>query len=158
MVTGVQTCALPIFESAQFWIDLLPLIQAANTTVVLENMWDPCPDYLADLLDAVKSPLLQACIDTGHTNLFSRVPLKGWVERLGKHLRYVHLTDNHGGWDEHLAIGDGSIDFEPFFRALISHDLHPIFVPEMPTYDQVVRSLETLGWSNILSNRSIAPD
>ena len=143
-------------ESARFWTDLLPLIEAAKTSIVLENMWDTCPDYVADLLDAVNNPSLKACLDTGHANMFSRVPLKGWVERLGKHLRYVHLTDNHGGWDEHLAVGDGNIDFEPFFQAILNHDLHPVFVPEVPTYDQVVRSLEKLGWSSILSNQSIA--
>ena len=30
----------------------------------------------------------------------------------------IHLHDNHGESDEHLPIGNGSIDFEPIFRTI----------------------------------------
>jgi len=114
-------------ENVRFWSGLLPVLEAARVTVTLENMWDPCPDYIAELLDRVASPHLAACLDVGHAHLFSRVPVRQWVRALGPHLVHVHLSDNSGGWDEHLAVGDGSVDFEAFFAALAEDGLHEGF-------------------------------
>lgn len=137
-------------ESAAFWSDLVPVLRRARLTAVLENMWDPCPDFLVELLDLVGSPHLRACLDTGHVNLFSRVPLPGWVAALDRRLTYVHLSDNHGGWDEHLAVGDGVIDFVPFFDALAGRGLNPRFIIEVETGEKVDRSLEALGWRDLV--------
>jgi len=44
--------------------------------------------------------------------------LDRWVQVLGPYLRQLHLHDNRGEEDEHLALGQGSIDFKSLFGAL----------------------------------------
>lgn len=143
-----------IAGNMRFWEKLLPQAEAAGITILLENMWDPCPDFLAELLARVDSPWLKACLDTGHANLFSRVPLTTWAETLGDHLVHLHLSDNRGGWDEHLAAGAGSIDFAPLLTRLAQRSAPPWLVLEVPRYSQVADSLGYLGWSKLLDQES----
>ena len=35
--------------------------------------------------------------------------MEEWLENLKPYIRHLHLHDNHGGWDEHLALGQGNI-------------------------------------------------
>ena len=44
--------------------------------------------------------------------------LDRWVQVLGPYLRQLHLHDNRGEEDEHLALGQGSIDFKSLFGLL----------------------------------------
>jgi sugar phosphate isomerase/epimerase len=58
------------------------------------------------------------CVDTGHAYQAGLTPA-GAIGRLGSRVRHLHLHDNHGGpIDEHLPVGDGTIEWEPFFAAL----------------------------------------
>ncbi len=134
----------------QFFQRILPQAEAAGVAILLENMWDPCPDYLAELLETMNSPWLKACLDTGHANLFSRVPLTSWADRLGENLVHVHLSDNHGGWDEHLAAGAGSIDFAPLLSKLDQRPVPPWLLLEVSRFEQVQHSFAHLGWAQIL--------
>jgi sugar phosphate isomerase/epimerase len=43
------------------------------------------------------------------------------VEKLGKRIFYVHVSDNDGRTNEHLALGKGTIDWEGVFTALRKH-------------------------------------
>ena len=57
-------------------------------------------------------------VDTGHAYQAGLTPADA-IRRLGSRVRHLHLHDNHGGpIDEHLPIGDGTIEWEPFFAAL----------------------------------------
>ncbi len=49
------------------------------------------------------------CLDTGHTNHASKKPLTEWLDILAPWITHLHLHDNHGVIDEHLAIGAGNI-------------------------------------------------
>jgi sugar phosphate isomerase/epimerase len=40
------------------------------------------------------------------------------VEKLGKHIRYVHVADNDGKVNWHYVPGTGTIDWEGVFLAL----------------------------------------
>lgn len=135
-----------VTANARFWTDLLPEIEASNTIVVLENVWDPRPDHIVSLLASVNSPRLRSCLDVAHAHLFSEIPLVDWVDRLGDELAYVHLSDNRGEWDEHLPLGEGRIDFAPLLAAIKSRALTPWFVLEIPRFQDAMRSLNFLGW------------
>ena len=59
-------------------------------------------------------------LDTGHAHV------NGWdipavVKALGKRLVACHLHDNSGQGDEHLPIGQGSIDWRGYFKAIKKH-------------------------------------
>jgi sugar phosphate isomerase/epimerase len=55
-------------------------------------------------------------LDTGHANLEGQI--QPFLEMLPKKIAHVHISDNHGETDEHLGLGDGSIDWEQFAKAL----------------------------------------
>jgi sugar phosphate isomerase/epimerase len=91
------------------------LIEATSTfgvTVAIEtplpHLIGGHPDEFASLLQRV-GPAARVCLDTGHTYLgrFTR----RFVELAGERLVHVHAHDNHGHFDDHLAPGDGEIDW-----------------------------------------------
>lgn len=135
-------------QNLRFFDDLLPEIEAAELTILLENMWDSCPDHLARLLQALPSQWFAACLDAGHAHLHSAVGWQNWVETLGERLRYVHLSDNHGDWDEHLALGQGNVDFSGLLQTLQDYGRRPWFVLEVRLWSEVQQSLRYLGWDS----------
>lgn len=61
------------------------------------------------ILDAVDSPALTACVDLGHANLLPEGAGE-FVDRLSGRIGHVQLTDNNGVIDDHLALGEGTLD------------------------------------------------
>jgi len=77
--------------------NMLPHLFAGN---VRDLLW---------VLGALNSAHIGVCLDTGHAHL-SEDPGKV-VQKLSGHLWMVHASDNHGKYDEHLAPGEGDIDW-----------------------------------------------
>lgn len=72
------------------------------------------PEFMA-LLDVF--PQAGVLLDTGHAHV------NGWdipavIKTIGKRLVACHLHDNSGQGDEHLPIGQGSIAWEAYFKAI----------------------------------------
>ena len=77
-------------------------------------------DSALRLLDHVNSDNLGIVLDTGHLNAQKEIlPLS--VEKLGKKIYYLHVSDNDGKVNEHLGLGKGNIDWEGVFLALKKH-------------------------------------
>lgn len=142
--------ALWLEQNLRFFTDLLPAIVDAGATIVLENMWDSHPDHLAQLLAALPKEQFAACLDAGHAHLHSQVGYRSWIEALGDRLQYIHLSDNHGDWDEHLALGQGTVDFPGLLDGLRSIQSQPWFVFEVKLWSEVQQSLRHLGWDRVL--------
>jgi len=86
--------------------------------VALENM--PSSPFSTaktpgTLLELIEGTELGVCLDVGHAhtngNLKEFVKLKGSIVNL-------HVHDNKGAVDEHLPVGDGTIDFPWLLRAM----------------------------------------
>jgi sugar phosphate isomerase/epimerase len=77
-------------------------------------------DAFLRLWEHVGSDNFGMVLDTGHQNAQKEIlPLS--VEKLGKRIFYVHVSDNDGRTNEHLALGKGTIDWEGVFTALRKH-------------------------------------
>ena len=74
---------------------------------------------MADFLDWIGHPLLGACWDTGHANTFTDQYEN--VSALGKHLRAVHIADNFGKTDDHIAPMQGALNLDEVMCALIDN-------------------------------------
>ncbi|MDD2715023.1 MAG: sugar phosphate isomerase/epimerase [Candidatus Wallbacteria bacterium] len=96
--------------SAEYWKLAL---QEFGGTILIENMFDDRPDMLLRLMEDVACERLRICLDVGHCQCFSRMPLEKWFE-LAPYIDYFHLNDNRGQSDEHLSVGAGSIDWTTF--------------------------------------------
>jgi sugar phosphate isomerase/epimerase len=118
----------------RFWTEILEPIADSSLTLVFENLWEPQPELVKDLLDGVNSENFKALLDTGHANIFSKVPLERWVAVLKDHLAYIHLNDNQGDFDSNLAPGEGNIKWDGFFNALKRHEIRPRICLEVEAY------------------------
>jgi len=77
-------------------------------------------DALIRVFDAVGDDNLGAVLDTAHLHAQKEIlPLS--VDELGNRIYYVHAADNDGKTNEHLALGQGNIDWEGLIVALRKH-------------------------------------
>lgn len=60
---------------------------------------------------------IKVCFDFGHANVSPDGLLKTW-EELKPFISHIHIHDNHGKKDEHLPLGEGSIEFSPYWDEL----------------------------------------
>lgn len=95
-------------------------IKAAGGRLMLENVFEEEPEDIQVLFENLVEQDVGFCLDTGHQAAFSRASLTTWLNSLGRYLGQLHLHDNRGWQDEHMALGWGRIDFETFFKQLKS--------------------------------------
>jgi sugar phosphate isomerase/epimerase len=123
---GPENATLP--DNERFW-RLRNAVGVLNQTflhcrslgvgLVLENM---LPHLFAGrtcdllwILGALDSCDVGICLDTGHAHLGEDLPAV--VHKLSGHLWMVHASDNKHQYDDHLAPGDGTINW----AALLAH-------------------------------------
>ena len=88
------------------------------------------------ILNEVDSPYLGFTFDVGHANI------TGNVEQflsLKEYITTVHLHDNAGDQDTHLALGEGTLPLD-----IIEKVAGKNLVIEVSTYQDALRSLEVL--------------
>lgn len=118
----------------KFWTGILESMADSSLLLVYENLWETQPKLVRDVLDGVNVEKFKALLDTGHANIYSKVPIEKWVEVLADHLSYIHLNDNCGDLDSNLAPGEGNIKWDRFFEALKSYGLEPRICLEVEAY------------------------
>jgi sugar phosphate isomerase/epimerase len=129
-----------IENSLGIWSELVERAARTSVRIVLENVFDPVPDHLARLRGRLCGEL-GFCLDTGHLNLFSEVPLEQWLEVFDDGLVELHLHDNDGRKDLHLPVGEGDFDFEDLIRKVDARGLAPVTVLEHHSREETGRSL-----------------
>ncbi|GAB4303402.1 MAG: sugar phosphate isomerase/epimerase [Desulfuromonadia bacterium] len=112
--------------------------------IAIENIFDDEPSVLKALLDAIDSPRFGHCFDIGHWNLFHSVSLEEWFSVLGSSIIHLHIHDNHGTDDDHLPLGEGSIDFDTYFRLLRQYAADPVYAIETHDKNQVLLARQRL--------------
>jgi len=116
----------------------------AGVDILLENVFDDVPDHLLRLRAAVGSKRLGFCFDAGHATLFSRLPVQKWMEAFGPDLREMHIHDNRGLRDDHLPVGEGSINFRGVLLAARDAGTTPILTVEPHREEHFSRSIASL--------------
>lgn len=98
-------------------------------------------DGLLRLMDAVDNENFGAVLDTGHQHAQKEIlPLS--VEKLGGRVHYLHVSDNDGQTNQHLALGRGTVDWDGIFLALKKHGFSgyvAVDVGRVPDLDVQVR-------------------
>ncbi len=98
--------------------DLVSLAEDEEIVLAIENAYEPDSTVLKEVLDAIDSKWLRFCIDLGHAACFSRVAPEEWINEFKDHLISLHVHDNEGMEDEHLACGRGVVGYDEVYRAL----------------------------------------
>ena len=130
-------------SSIEFWPSVLMRAKEVGTRVAIENIFEEEPGGLKLLMDALDTSVAGICFDAGHFNLFSRLPLSAWIERLGEHIIELHLHDNKGDRDSHLPPGEGTFDFQELF-SLLSDRGGIVHTIEANSPDETILSIERL--------------
>ncbi len=78
-------------------------------------------DAFLRLYDAIGNPNFGMVLDTAHQNAQKEI-LPFSADKVGRQIFYLHVADNDGRTNEHLACGRGNVDFEGIFSALVKHD------------------------------------
>ena len=99
----------------EFWAETCAQIYRAladefQLNLFIENSMDVDPTPLRTLMAKTDHPNVQVCLDLGHAN-YSRVKPETWIDELGDHIGYIHLSDNMGRFDDHLPIGEGTVNW-----------------------------------------------
>ena len=102
-------------QSAAFWREFLN--DVGGLTLCVENVMETSPDALRQIAEQVNDPRLRICFDVGHAFCQSG-DLAPWLDALAPYSSHVHLHNNHGTFDEHLGLPDGTLDIAALIRQL----------------------------------------
>lgn len=102
-------------QSAAFWREFLNDVD--GLTLCVENVMETSPDALRQIAEQVNDPRLRICFDVGHAFCQSG-DLAPWLDALAPYSSHVHLHNNHGTFDEHLGLPDGTLDMAAVIRQL----------------------------------------
>ena len=131
-----------------FWGELIPEAERLGLVICLENMWEPAPEIIGQVVEQVGSPHLRACLDVGHVHLSSNsLSFAQWLERLGRHVVHCHINNPRGKYDEHLSLDTdgGMVDYEIVLPMLQALTPPPLISLEMDRLEDLERSLRYLG-------------
>ncbi|HWR10365.1 MAG TPA: sugar phosphate isomerase/epimerase [Rectinemataceae bacterium] len=123
-----------IAKNIAFFGQFEPLMRQEGVGIALENTFIPHFDngaMLARLADAFSSPLFGTCWDTGHANMVGSDQRED-ILALGDHLKCLHIADNGGKSDDHLAPYTGTVPWGVVLATLAESGFDGDFTLEVP--------------------------
>ena len=112
---------------------------------MLENVYEDDPDLFVELLQLANAPNLQVCLDVGHLQAFGDGDYGRWLNTLWPHIGQLHLHDNKGDKDDHLALGRGTVPLDFVLNFLARRDRQPMVTLEPHQEGSLAPSLEYLS-------------
>ena len=101
-------------QSVLFWKEFLQ--EDPGVEIVLENVLETEPEWLLDIVKGVDDPRLKLCLDIGHVNAYSKIPVMEWLESWAPYISHFHIHNNDSSWDTHNALDDGNIPMKELLR------------------------------------------
>lgn len=137
-VPGACSSGPWIEQSIAFWHRVLASVSALFR-IHLENVVERTPAEMLAVIEGVADPRLSVCLDVAHARLFSPWSVLEWIDALGPYLTHVHLCDNFGHRDAHLALGQGDTRWPLILDALLERAPQASWTIEAP-------AAESLQW------------
>ena len=127
--------------SKMVWDDVSASAKKSNVTVYIENSED---DSLEPIIAILKEyPCFKACFDLAHYTIFGA---ESWMDALRRYSKdsigEVHLSDNDGKEDQHLVLGEGSLQVELFLSAIDAYSDQPVITIEPHSDEDLLMDIE----------------
>jgi|UniRef100_A0A7C3SM60 sugar phosphate isomerase/epimerase len=132
-------------RSTATWKELAGLAAPYGVLVTLENVYETEKELFAEIISRVQAPNLKVCLDVGHLLAFGDGDFDGWLETLWPHIGHLHLHDNQGDADDHLALGTGKVPIAHVLSFLADKGLRPLVTLEPHQEDSLTPSLNYLA-------------
>jgi len=133
-----------IRRSIDFWKSFMEQV-GENYNVVLENVFEETPDMLLDIVARVNDPRFRICLDVGHINVYSRVPVLDWLEQCAEYVSHFHIHNNDGSLDSHNPPREGSIPIKELLQRAYTLCPHATYTLELTQAQSAVVWLEDNG-------------
>lgn len=143
------------FHALETFSQLLAVAEEQQVTLALENTYETEPTQHLRMMQALDSPYARVCLDTGHLLAFAKSPWQDWLP-IFPWIGHLHLHDNQGLTDTHLAIGRGGFDFAGFFAALVQCGIQPRLTLEPHSEADLWASLDALAEMEVVDLRPSA--
>ena len=127
-----------IGESISFWKVFLQ--ENPDVEIVLENVLETKPDMILDIVEGVNDSRFQLCMDIGHANAYSYVPIMDWLEACAPWIGHFHINNNYGREDLHNGLHDGSIPVKELLRRIET------LCPDATITLEVMEAKSSLEW------------
>ncbi len=134
------------------WQQLLDTASHLQIPIMLENTYEKSPHAHRAILSRLNSPYAGFCLDVGHLMAFAHSPWQEWLPALSPWLGQLHLHDNTGEGDQHLAPGRGHFDFPGLFAFLRTNRLHPIITLEPHSREDLWQTFAYLEATGLLTD------
>jgi len=123
---------LNLKRNRAFFEKLFPAMEKTGVCVLIENSCDrhaptkqentrhygSLASELLDMVEYIDHPLVRVCWDIGHANIQGVDQYKSILE-LGDCLRAVHIADNYGDVDSHVAPFQGTTNMDAVMQGLL---------------------------------------
>jgi len=132
------------FQGLQRSLETLSAIQEEfGVPIAVENMgtWEVCHFRDPGLIPLLRDLGLSFCLDVGHAHLNGN--LEAFLSAGSPN--HVHLHDNNGSVDDHMALGGGTIDFSAVLPCLPTDVSWILEVPQVGWFDRSAGYVETLN-------------
>lgn len=107
---------LPILHAAEKY-DVNVLVENFNIMVFPDVYWIDNANDLLTMIECVDHPLFHAVWDAGHANM-QKMPQDEELRILGTHVKAVHIQDNMGNEDQHMAPYFGTLSIDSLMNGL----------------------------------------
>ncbi len=135
-------------QSIVFWNDFMNSVPQ-DIEICLENVLEEEPSMLWNIVNGVDHPQLKLCLDVGHVNAYSNIPISSWLQEWKTQLSHFHIHNNDGSWDSHSPLNCGTIEMKELLTQ--ANLLCPIatYTLELTEAAKSVNwLLEELQWNN----------
>ena len=104
-------------QSVQFWKEFVKEIPE-DMVFCLENVFEEEPEMLEQIIRQVNDPRIRMCLDVGHVNAYSKVPVMEWLERCADLIAHFHMHNNDTSNDSHDQLMNGASPMKELFAAI----------------------------------------
>lgn len=131
-----------VINNMMYWSQKLR--ENPDMNIYLENMFERSPDILEELSEGLcQYENYGVCLDCSHAYISELNP-RGWAKRLGPYIKHIHINDNDGRRDLHLAWGDGVMCRDRFYEDYERYMPNATVLVETSALENTVKSLELL--------------